>query len=144
MPSPRLACLLVLVLPSLVLADDYGDGVSLLSTGKYTEAIAAFGKMISRDKNHVHSYANRGLAYFERGEKGDLDKAIADFEKVIDLAKNDKQMLRRAYYDKALAYYHWGHNWHLQAVAHHKKKEFEPAQKDYSLADAAFTVALAT
>ena len=49
MPSRCLACLFLLILPSLVLADDYGDGVNLLSTGKYTEAIAAFTKVIERD-----------------------------------------------------------------------------------------------
>ena len=45
------------------------------------------------------TYANRGVAHYERAEPGDLEAAIDDLSRAIELDDS----LFRAYYNRALA-----------------------------------------
>src|ERR1700732_860003 len=52
-----------------------------------TRAISGCTELIRADPRNTHAYVNRGLAYYL---KHDLDHAIADFTKYIDLVPTDK------------------------------------------------------
>ena len=68
--------------------------------GNLGDAIVYYTEVISLDPDRfiaANAYYNRGLAY---GRKGELDKAIQDFSKVIDWNDN----YAAAYYNRGLAY----------------------------------------
>jgi Flp pilus assembly protein TadD len=69
----------VVVWPMLVFADDRSDCVP----GNDSEiAIAACSRLVARDPTDATAYHHRGIA---TQAKGDLDRALADFNKAIEL-----------------------------------------------------------
>jgi tetratricopeptide (TPR) repeat protein len=81
----RISCVVVFLLPSLVLADDFDRGKEALDKGEYDLAIACFNAYIRENPKEVAAYYNRGLAYAHKNEH---DKAIDDFTQVIRLNPN--------------------------------------------------------
>ena len=57
-------------------------GKALLDDHKEDQAIVEFGEALRLDPNYPIAYANRGLAF---KQKGDLDRAIADYDEAIRL-----------------------------------------------------------
>lgn len=60
----------------------YNNGLKDMDKKNYLEANKAFTKAISLDKDYQAAYYSRGLSY---GGLGDMDKAIADLNKVMEL-----------------------------------------------------------
>lgn len=71
------------------LALSYVHGVA----GRFDEAIAAVDTAIRLNPEHATAYANRGLAYIN---KGDLDRALADFNRAIEIAPIPVSLRNRA------------------------------------------------
>lgn len=63
-------------------------GSILRAKKEYTQSIEEFDIAIEQDLNYANAYYNRGLAKKEQAV--DLAASKADFEKFIELAKNDK------------------------------------------------------
>jgi tetratricopeptide (TPR) repeat protein len=97
------------ILPSPAAADD----VATCIKGAGEVKIAACTKVIERQRNSGFAYNNRGNAW---REKGDLDRAIADFDQAI-----------RVQPKSALAYNYRG-------IARKEKGEFDRAITDYDQA----------
>ena len=51
----------------------------------YGKAIRAFTRSLKLDPHQVAAYRRRAEAYYEKGDKGDGNKALADFSKVVAL-----------------------------------------------------------
>jgi tetratricopeptide (TPR) repeat protein len=117
MSSSRSACLLLFVLPSLALANDYDRGLKALTDGDNKQAVKLFSKHLKENKGDVYALYNRGLANFALER---YSKAIEDFDKVIKNKTTGKEM-------KALALYNRG-------LAQGMRKESGAAIKDYSKA----------
>jgi tetratricopeptide (TPR) repeat protein len=98
----------------IVAADFVKKGDSKLSKGDYDGAIADYTKAIEIDPNSAGAYVNRGIAKLSNGNydgghvkqsdypeqsKAELDNAIADFNKGIELNPKDA----RAYNYRAQA-----------------------------------------
>jgi len=80
--------------------DFLNDGLTLLGSGKYYEAIGQFTKAIEYNPRYSEAYHNRGIAY-KKNE--DIDKAIDDYTKALSLNNNDAETsynLGLAYMDK--------------------------------------------
>ena len=58
------------------------NGVSLLNSGKYEEAIKAFSMSIETLPRDYESYNKRGVAYIGAGN---INRAVADFTKAIEI-----------------------------------------------------------
>jgi tetratricopeptide (TPR) repeat protein len=82
MTRSRLACALVLLLPSLAVAGPFEQGIEALDRRDYDAAIACFDTCIRDNPRDVSALGNRGLAW---AGKNDLDRAIADYSRAIDL-----------------------------------------------------------
>ena len=61
----------------------------------YDLAIAEYTEEIRRNPSNAAAYNNRGLAYRERSNSGDLDRAIADFDQAIRLGPTAVRYLNR-------------------------------------------------
>ncbi|MEI7931800.1 MAG: tetratricopeptide repeat protein [Alphaproteobacteria bacterium] len=89
---------------------DYRRANTLLTAGRYDEAIAAYDAALAVRPDHVDSLLNRGTASFELGR---FDEALADTDRALALAPADPeiffnrgnalQSLKR--HDEALASY---------------------------------------
>lgn len=87
------AIALLLLLPSLVIADDYKRGVEAYKKNDYDLAIACFNAVIRENPKNSGAFYNRGLCY---DEKREYRKAIADFTEAIRLdPKNAKAYCAR-------------------------------------------------
>lgn len=73
-------------------AKHYKNGTSLVVEGQYGEAIVELSKSIELNPEHDDVYYNRGLAYAGIGEAA---KAVADFEKCIELS-DDPELVKSA------------------------------------------------
>jgi len=129
--------------PSVLLlqADLYVDA------GFMTEAIARCGEFISRQKDSVEGYAHLGNAEHEFGVYG---KAIATFEKALEIAPNDKELWNNLGYtcfvagflDKALGCFdkalaidpNYKHAWYNKGYAYHGADLLEQAVDCYGKA----------
>ncbi|MBN3963456.1 tetratricopeptide repeat protein [Nostoc sp. NMS8] len=60
------------------------SALNLAQKGYYHEAIALFNKLLDRDSNNAIDYNNRGLIYFQSGEK---QKAFCDYNTALQLNK---------------------------------------------------------
>ncbi len=58
--------------------------------GQTDQAINLVGEVLKQDKNHVSGNFNLGIFYW-KGPQRDFQAAAAQFQKVIDLTKNDAQ-----------------------------------------------------
>jgi tetratricopeptide (TPR) repeat protein len=106
-----IGCVLVLVLPSLALADDYDRGLEALSKKDYDLAIACFKAWIRANPEDAGAYINRGIAY---AGKKDYDRAVFDYNEAIRIDPK-----------KVSAYYNRGN-------AYRSRKQSDRAIKDYS------------
>jgi tetratricopeptide (TPR) repeat protein len=77
-----LACAVVLLLPSLMFADDFQRGKEALDKGDYGLAISSFTACIRENPRSAAAYYNRGLAYANKEEH---EKAIEDFTQAVRL-----------------------------------------------------------
>lgn len=81
---------LILFIAAYILSPDlsagaenwYENGVSLLNSGKYEEAIKAFSLAIETLPHDYESFNKRGVAYIGTG---DINRAVSDFSKAIEL-----------------------------------------------------------
>ena len=91
-------------------------GIQLLNENKLDEAIAVFTEIIGlydiEEKEKVPSYFHRGLAY---REQGDYVRAIADYDKAIELQADYAQ----AYNNRGIVYSVQGD--YVRAIADHDK-----------------------
>lgn len=62
--------------------EDSINGDDLFDDGEYLEAIDAYTSYLATHPDHKKSIYNRGRSY---EEVGDVNKAIADFEKLLDI-----------------------------------------------------------
>jgi hypothetical protein len=76
------------------------QGMSLMRSGSYGEAIDAFSEAIRLNPRDAQAYLFRGRAYQCRNQSGDLDAAIGDFSSSIRFNPDDSE----AYYSRAIAY----------------------------------------
>jgi tetratricopeptide (TPR) repeat protein len=111
MTSSRLACVLVLLLPSLAVAGDFERGQEALNKGDYDLAITCFAACIRENPKNVAAYVNRGIAYYGTV---DFDKAIADYTEAIRLDPK----FATAYVYRGLVYW--------------QKQDYDKAIADYS------------
>ncbi|MFH1227874.1 MAG: tetratricopeptide repeat protein [Planctomycetota bacterium] len=96
-------------------AEAYGDrGSAYANNNDFDQAIANFNKAIELNPKYATAYYNRGLVYqnIDRAitfltklgsaydDKGDLDQAIADYTKAIELNPN----YANAYHNRGIAY----------------------------------------
>jgi tetratricopeptide (TPR) repeat protein len=51
--------------------------------------LACYTQAIKCDDTNADAVARRGQLYLERGEKGDIDRALSDFDRAIELNSND-------------------------------------------------------
>jgi tetratricopeptide (TPR) repeat protein len=63
-------------------ADPLRKGNELMGRNQVDAAIAEYDRVIAADPRHADAYVKRGIA---RRAKGDLDNAIADYEKALEL-----------------------------------------------------------
>jgi Tfp pilus assembly protein PilF len=73
------------------------EGVALIDSGKWEEAIAEFDVAIQEEPGNASAYSNRGYAYSMLGQ---LERAIADYDKAIALDPAHAA----AYTNRAIAY----------------------------------------
>ena len=71
----------------------------LFATGQTDKAIQVVSQVLQQDKNHVNANFNLGVFYWQ-GPRRDYQAAATQFEKVIDLTKNDQQ--QHVVYQQAL------------------------------------------
>jgi len=69
--------------------------------GQTDQAIRLVGEVLKQDKNHVNGNFNLGIFYW-KGPQRDFKAAAAQFEKVIELTKDDPQ--QHALYQQAEAF----------------------------------------
>jgi tetratricopeptide (TPR) repeat protein len=82
MRCSRLAFVLVLLLPSLVGAGTFEQGVEALDRKAYDVAIQCFDTCLRENPSDVSALGNRGLAW---AGKLDFDRAISDYSRAIEL-----------------------------------------------------------
>jgi tetratricopeptide (TPR) repeat protein len=70
--------------------DLINKGVDLVEKNKFEEGIALYSQTVKQNSKVQLAYLNRGLAYFEIKEYA---KALADFDKVIQLKSNVVMMV---------------------------------------------------
>ena len=114
------------ILSAAALADDKSD---CQNNGNRDLQIKSCSALIERDAKDAMAYHNRGVAY---QFKGDLDRAIADYNKAIEL----RPTYARAYESRGRAYASKGVFTNAVAdvtkateLAARKKKEAAPAPK---------------
>jgi len=73
----------VTVNPATEYEQAYASATTLYQSGRYAEAIAAFGEAIEIDPTQPSAYVDRGNAYLALGEN--TEAAIADFERASEL-----------------------------------------------------------
>jgi tetratricopeptide (TPR) repeat protein len=76
---------IILVLPSLAVADPFEQGIEALDRKAYDEAITCFDACLRDNPRDVSALGNRGLAW---AGKNDLDRAIVDYSRAIELNPN--------------------------------------------------------
>jgi tetratricopeptide (TPR) repeat protein len=134
---------------SFFLQDDYEDGLEAFDQGNYDEAIRLLTKSIEAKPKHTFSYFTRGAAW---KAKGNLDKAIADFSKVIELDpkfvdglgywSRGNAWYDKGNYDKAIADYTkaieikstYAESYSSRGNAWYAKGDFDKAIADYTKA----------
>lgn len=142
----------LLIVLTIIVVSACSDSVTreadlLFKEGKYKEAITAYDEYLATKPKDVKSLYNRGRAH---EELGDLNKAKADFERVLSLDAdnlnanlsmgkywyNQKDFTKAIYYfDKVIevdgrvstAYL-------LKGRSYHQQGEFEEAKKNYDQA----------
>lgn len=89
MKKPIILCLIAAILaiplfPARLTGAEnwYEQGISLLNSRKYEEAIKAFSLSIETLPHDYESYNKRGVAYIGAG---DINRAVSDFTKAIEL-----------------------------------------------------------
>ncbi|TAJ12742.1 tetratricopeptide repeat protein [Marinilabiliaceae bacterium JC017] len=88
----RVIILLVMIYSSLfTFAEDqrFSDANELYSSGKYEEAIAAYGQILDTGMESPELYFNLGNSYYKNGQ---LPQAILNFERAQLLAPHDKDI----------------------------------------------------
>jgi len=137
--------------------DFYNSGLVHASKGNYDRAIAEFTQSIKINPNYADAYNNRGLAYYNKGNKDDYDKAIADYTQAIKINSNyaDAYFNRGSlyqvlgwelgeigYYDRAIADYtqviklnpSYYDMYILRGEMYHKKGDYDRAIADLTQA----------
>ncbi len=84
---------------AITIKDDFLDAYISRAESKagqkdYDAAFADFERAIKLDEANAAPLLARGVVYANRDTAGDKDKAIADFRKGLELAKNDAQRKR--------------------------------------------------
>jgi len=70
-------------------AQTIDEGAALVQQKKYAEAKALFEQMLDKNKNDAEAHYQLGLVLFHRGYKDrDVDGAVDEFEKAVDLNSN--------------------------------------------------------
>lgn len=135
-------------------------GDEYFNQGKYNEAIEVYTTVINYDNQYIDAYKMRGDSFYKRAYTGnkdyaDFDRAIDDYNKVINLDPNYKSVvlsnLILAYnnrgvnfrtmglYDKAIAYHSRvlelkpqdAHSYDMRGRAYHEKGDYARAIADY-------------
>jgi tetratricopeptide (TPR) repeat protein len=92
-------------------------GVVWIFLRKHRRAEADFTTAINCRRGPVDpvakAYNNRGVVYFSRGARSDVERAIKDFSRAISL----RPKYAAAYRNRALAYQRLGHMYHAITVA---------------------------
>lgn len=70
-------------------------GIASLRAGNLSDAIKSFNKVININPSNVRAYRDRGLAYMNRGFKGDFENSIKDFNKAIRLDPRNSEAYKR-------------------------------------------------
>ena len=70
----------------------YNDAIKLQGEQKYDDALAAYGKAIAASSSEAAYYYARGTCYQARNDesKNDIASALADYDKAISLAPQEK------------------------------------------------------
>jgi len=85
----------------------FNRGVGYLRQENYNGAIREFTTVIRARPNDMAALNNRGIAYNNRGNRGDYDRAIADFSTILGAEPNNagaKQGLATAYFYRGNIY----------------------------------------
>ncbi len=61
-------------------------GISYVSKGRYTPAIADFDRAIEINPRYAKAYTNRGNVYWHRGQ---YDQAVSDYNKALSINPRD-------------------------------------------------------
>lgn len=82
------------------------SGVEAMGRGDFRTAIEEFTVLIEKQPEMAGAYAYRGMAYFSlaREDPANIDKAIADFSKAIELKPKEEELARLLGH-RASAYY---------------------------------------
>jgi len=72
------------------------SGVEAMGRGDFRTAIEEFTVLIEKQPEMAGAYAYRGMAYFSlaREDPANIDKAIADFSKAIELKPKEEELAR--------------------------------------------------
>jgi len=62
-----------------------GFALAFIEAHQWNEAISVLKYVLGRDADYANAHVNLGLAYQMRGHEGDLDRAVAHFERALDL-----------------------------------------------------------
>jgi tetratricopeptide (TPR) repeat protein len=92
--------------------DWFSQGLSLLESRRYEDAIKAFSISIQKTSHVSEAYNHRGIAWFH---KGDYDQAIADYTKALEI----NPLYAEAYCSRGIAWFHKGD--YDQAIADYTK-----------------------
>jgi tetratricopeptide (TPR) repeat protein len=83
----------------------FNEGVDCYDAGQYEQAVAAFTRSIERSPGDYEAYVSRGCSYDMLGE---VDKALADFDKAVELTRDSKPDLAEVYYNRGATYHQDG------------------------------------
>lgn len=90
----------------------YNLGLAHFKKRQIDEAILAYDTAIGLRPGYAEAYLNRGRAYRHRGDEGDLDKALENYNRAISLfdgrKTSDPSELAKAYNFRGYAYYKKG------------------------------------
>ena len=103
----------------------YDQGGNDYDSGNYKEAIKNYDRAISLIPSLTDIYYNRGIA---KRIIDNLDGAIEDFNKAIDLDASNKAY---AYYDRGLIKYHKLNDSHGALADYNKAIELNPTEADF-------------
>lgn len=90
-------CGIGLGIPGCGGGDPYDDADALMSRKRYSPAIVAYDELLMENPNSVRALMGRGRAY---AATDDLEKAMADFNRAIELAPDHPE----AYYRRAMLF----------------------------------------